>query len=722
MARSFDIVVLADPRFPGGTSTALAEELHAGAAANWRTALLPLESAALRFPHPFHPAVRAALDAGAAELVEPGVAIEAGLVLAHHPELFRFQPTQSLRLRAEQRLLIVHHPPRDAEGQPFYDPAAIARNAEESLGGPVLWAPVGPAVRAQLDGALALLPEDWVNVIDAEPWRVHRDGFKGERCVLGRHSRPDPLKWPATRAQVLEAYPEDPRFAVHVLGGGPFLVELMGARLPPNWQVRPFLAGAAPAFLAGLDFFVYYHHPRWVEAFGRTVLEALAAGCVAILPPLMAPLFGEAAVYADRAQAPAAALELRAAWASFRSQSEIGAAIVRERFGPERHRQRLKDLLGRPGRRIAPARPRRVRRVLFLTTNGVGLGHLTRAMAIARRLPAALEPVIVTMSQALAIVRRQGFVAHYLPYHQYLGVEHPRWNHWLRQELRELFALYDPAVILFDGNVPHGGIVQALADRRSGWAVWVRRGMWRPGSGGDALTRESAFDCVLEPGEHAGAWDRGPTRDSTGRTRRVAPVRLLDDTELATRAAARAELELPEGTRAVLVSLGAGNNFDYRPVLERLGTWLATHPEIAAFAAVSPIAAVEVRLPPALRRLELYPSARLLAGFDAAVSAAGYNSFHELLAARLPTLFVPNEHPIMDDQLGRARWAERTGVGLLLRTVEPYHLPARLEALLDPMLAAELTGAMGRLDPTNGAIEAALVVDELARIVRTERG
>jgi hypothetical protein len=327
------------------------------------------------------------------------------------------------------------------------------------------------------------------------------------------------------------------------------------------------------------------------------------------------------------------------------------------------------------------------------------------------------------MSQALPVLRRLGFTGHYLPYHQYLGVEHPRWNHWLRQELRELFALYDPAVILFDGNVPHGGIVNALADRRSGcWAVWVRRGMWRPGSGKEALAREGVFDGVLEPGELAGAWDRGPTRDSAGRTRRVAPVRLLDQAELARRAAARAELGLADGATAVLVLLGAGNNFDFRPVLERLGRWLAARPAVTAFAVVSPIAAGEARLPPALRPLELYPAARLLAGFDAAVSAAGYNSFHELLAARVPTLFVPNENPIMDDQLGRARWAERTGAGLALRTSEPYLLPSRLEALLDPALAAGLVQAMARLDAANGALEAARTVDELARIVRTERG
>ena len=29
-------------------------------------------------------------------------------------------------------------------------------------------------------------------------------------------------------------------------------------------------------FLGSIDFFVYYHHPAWVEAFGRTIAEAAA--------------------------------------------------------------------------------------------------------------------------------------------------------------------------------------------------------------------------------------------------------------------------------------------------------------------------------------------------------------------------------------------------------------------------------------------------------------
>jgi UDP:flavonoid glycosyltransferase YjiC (YdhE family) len=66
-------------------------------------------------------------------------------------------------------------------------------------------------------------------------------------------------------------------------------------------------------------------------------------------------------------------------------------------------------------------------------------------------------------------------------------------------------------------------------------------------------------------------------------------------------------------------------------------------------------------LPAHVRRLSTFPVPRYLAAFDLAVSAAGYNSFHELLSLAVPTVFVPNENPMMDAQELRALWAERQG-------------------------------------------------------------
>ena len=175
----------------------------------------------------------------------------------------------------------------DGLGQPSYDWRAIHRHAQAVLGGEVLWAPIGPAVRAQfaqIDDAPPLLDQDWYGMIDPRPWRTPREGPRQARPVIGRHSRPDALKWPDDAATILAAYPDDPSCMVRVLGGGPFLRDLLGG-YPPNWEVLAFNAMPPARFLATIDFFVYFHHSRWVEAFGHTIIEAMASGAVAILPP-----------------------------------------------------------------------------------------------------------------------------------------------------------------------------------------------------------------------------------------------------------------------------------------------------------------------------------------------------------------------------------------------------------------------------------------------------
>ena len=53
-------------------------------------------------------------------------------------------------------------------------------------------------------------------------------------------------------------------------------------------------------------------------------------------------------------------------------------------------------------------------RVLFTTSNGTGLGHLTRSMAIARRLPEKVEPLFLTLSAAAPVVEGMGFPVEYV--------------------------------------------------------------------------------------------------------------------------------------------------------------------------------------------------------------------------------------------------------------------------------------------------------------------
>ena len=112
----YDVVAIGDFRFPGGTSTAIAEELRAQAAAGYRAGLIQLKGPVLKYPHPIHPEIRRCLDEGIADLLDPDTAIAARLVLVHHPSLFTYLPRRALRVDAETRLLIVPHPPFDGLG------------------------------------------------------------------------------------------------------------------------------------------------------------------------------------------------------------------------------------------------------------------------------------------------------------------------------------------------------------------------------------------------------------------------------------------------------------------------------------------------------------------------------------------------------------------------------------------------------------------------------
>ena len=273
--------------------------------------------------------------------------------------------------------------------------------------------------------------------------------------------------------------------------------------------------------------------------------------------------------------------------------------------------------------------------------------------------------------------------------------------------------------MVFDSNCPFQGVVDAADACRQAWFVWCRRGMWQAGVGAKFLAREKHFDFVIEPRDLADAFDVGLTPLQRERARLVAPIRLLDDHEWLPRDAARAELGLDPDRPAILVQLGSGNNFDYgalrRLLLERLAD--AARPaggdgRVAdgRAAALDPAQGVAV-----LRR---FPLSRYVRAFDASVGAVGYNSFHEAVQAGLPSIFVPNESPQQDDQLARARFAERRGIGYCVRTGEPYRLLETLDRLLDPDEQARIRATAHGFRRENGAVEAAQLLAELAMIRR----
>lgn len=349
--------------------------------------------------------------------------------------------------------------------------------------------------------------------------------------------------------------------------------------------------------------------------------------------------------------------------------------------------------------------------LLFLTSNGTGLGHLTRSMAIARRLGPGLEPLFLTLSAAAPVVRRMGFPVEYVPsYATPASGNDYRWSRRLRGRLRAAIAEIDPAVIVFDGTHPYEPLLGALGS--DAVAVWCRRPLWKAGSSRVPLGRAGAFDAVLEPGELAESEDRGPTVALRERAHRVDPIVLLDRSELLPRAAAEAELGLEPGRTNVLVALGQGE--EVRGATARALEHLAERGDVQLVALSSALAAAASVKGDVVELRATYPMSRYFAAFDAAVAATGYNAFHELIALGVPSLFVPMRRDT-DDQAARARWAERAGLGLGSEGPADPALETQLDRLLDPGEREALAARLAELPPPTGATQSATWLTELAR-------
>ncbi len=317
--------------------------------------------------------------------------------------------------------------------------------------------------------------------------------------------------------------------------------------------------------------------------------------------------------------------------------------------------------------------------VIVVVPNGIGLGHVTRMLAIARDLRARRGARVVfwSFSRGAGIISRFGFETILRQTAQHLEADPDEWRKWETAEFAATAAHLKPELVVQDASALQPFIMDALARPGSGDArlALVRRGMWQKHMlGTHSLESEDAADVVIEPADLAAPADRGVTRGRSGRTdafaamtRSAAPVTLTRPLDLLDRRRARRALGLGRG-RFCLVSLGGDAFEDAGPLMGQIIDG-ARRARVRLVWALSPLAGHEplIEENPAIIVRRVYPLAPFLQAFDAVVSAAGYNSFHELMQLfRGPVLFVPRNLAGLDDQAGRAAYARERGWAMTL--------------------------------------------------------
>jgi hypothetical protein len=345
--RFFDILLVGDFRFGGGTSTAVANELRALSSTSRSVGLYQLDADIVaRNAGPWHPEIIRIIKAVGATIIVPGEEAQANILIVHSPWVFGSPPEITPRLRARLRLLIAHHPPMNAKGLLYYDPWTVHRRARHLFGGEFIWAPNSPVCRANFASAgvhLPLLKDDWTNVIFVDDWGEARTQPRGDLPIIGRHSQARVTKWPEQRADILRAYPPDPRIKVRVMGIPRRVRRILGP-IPSNWMVFEVNSTPVRNFLAEIDFFVYFHHSSWVESFGRCIAEAASAGCIVVIPHYLEANFGAAAVYGDVSDVDRIVEEFWTDRSAFVSQSLRARREIAARYSDQRLLETLSRL------------------------------------------------------------------------------------------------------------------------------------------------------------------------------------------------------------------------------------------------------------------------------------------------------------------------------------------------------------------------------------------
>lgn len=302
-----DLVFLADCNLRGGAFQSAMAMIRAARGAGLDCALLHYRRYDLDPTWVLDPDVRRFAAREGVRLLAPGESLEARAVIVTYPAILD-RPMDRFPAIAHERLAVVVNQmaERDLGGAArAYDPARVRANLTALMGGEGRWLPISERVRALMaDDPRYPAPsaETWTPLIDLAEWPVatHWRGGAGGRPVIGRHGRDDALKWPRDPDVIALAYCVDRPCDVRFLGGARHATDRLRRR-PRNWQEEPFGARDPRAFLAGLDVFLHFPDPGYIEEFGRAPMEAMAVGLPVILPPEFEPTFGAAALYTDAA-------------------------------------------------------------------------------------------------------------------------------------------------------------------------------------------------------------------------------------------------------------------------------------------------------------------------------------------------------------------------------------------------------------------------------------
>ncbi|MES2731997.1 MAG: glycosyltransferase [Bacteroidota bacterium] len=377
---------------------------------------------------------------------------------------------------------------------------------------------------------------------------------------------------------------------------------------------------------------------------------------------------------------------------------------------------------------ISPTFPKRLR-VLFYAVNGVGLGHLTRLLAIAQQLKKVnpdTDLFFITSSDADNLLSKEGIPYVHLPSKTVVSqsgtLTYRKLGRMYAALVNPIFDHFQPHVLVVDTMVT-GSFHDLLNVLRFGscFKLFIHRARKMEAYDQGTVQAQRFYDLVIAPHYQHSEVIPMPVGFEVP-LYWSGPLMLLDHTEAPNRAWVRQKLNIGQEDLLAFVSLGGGGDTSNTTTFGILLRSLAQYSNLKILLAEGLLSDGNelddlLEEIPALRnriiRTTEYPVARLFKGVDFALAAAGYNTFHELMHFGVPTIFIPKPRGY-DDQLARATQAETRGAAFVCEENDDFEikLPLLIARLLLPSVQADLRTKASQLVPQNHAEATARMIIE----------
>jgi UDP:flavonoid glycosyltransferase YjiC (YdhE family) len=709
-----DVAVVANFCARNETAWRIANETKIQVKANLKTVFAHIPCNHMPTLGTINPMVDSCVQEGLAQPIDPQqIMVKARLVIVHDADyILSTMPNPTPRILADKTVVVL-------DRSPFDDATKFNYQQRHSMlkslfGDDVVWAATSEGLRQALikDGKVPVADFVWTPSVHEGGCHAH-DTIKRPVPTVGMLVNDEGEKSDAPAKQAMRILPAAGKAVIKMLHFGKATLGATGKRA--DWQMLHESEISPLKVITSLDVLLHFPTRDNAPVAVYALIWAMMRGKLVMTSNKMRPLLGEAALYLDPSKI---ADVISLAWDDedgLAMQRSNSIATSRRLFGGYVHLGRLQRLMA-PARSLGlapatqPLRPKK--RVLFMTSNGTGLGHVTRLLSVARRLDAdQIESIFISLSQAIEPIQRAGYAVEYVVSPIYADVDGKHWNKWFAIRMRQLIEHYRPEAVVFDGSSTYEGLNEAIATDTETKLIWIRRGMWRKEQDNAAIIeRQKFYDLIIEPADIADARDNGETSQWQHFVTKVDPIRMFDNDELLSRDDACAKLGLDPSKPACLVQLGSGANRDIVSMIDDTLAACAKHPDLQVVVAEWLISNRQIDLWPGIKRLRGYPMSPYFAAFDFTVSAAGYNSFNEIISFGLPAIFVANQNPTMDDQDGRSRFAQDMGAAFHVDETDTPHIGAYIDAIMQDRVRDMLRMNMARIARNNGAQASAALI------------